>query len=139
MLRRILSISGRPGLYRLVSQGKNMLIVESLLDGKRMPAHARDKVSSLGDISIYVEGDDAKPLSEVLEQLKGVADGKAVDVKAMSDGEVREYFAKVLPEFDQDMVHTADIRKLISWYNLLLKAGITEFVETEEAEQSSEE
>ena len=74
MLKRILSISGKPGLYRLVSQGKNMLIVESLTNGKRMPAYARDKVVSLGDISIYTVEDD-EPLSEVLEKVKQTTTG----------------------------------------------------------------
>ena len=82
MLKRILSISGKPGLYRLVSQGKNMLIVESLTNGKRMPAYARDKVVSLGDISIYTVEDD-EPLSEVLEKVKQTNNGQPVDVKAM--------------------------------------------------------
>ena len=82
MLRTILSISGRPGLYRLVNQGKNMLIVENLADRRRTPAYAHDKVVSLGDISIYTYGDD-KPLPEVLEALKAKTDAQPVDLKAI--------------------------------------------------------
>ncbi len=138
MIRKILSISGRPGLYRLVSQGKNMLIVESLSDGRRTPAYAHDKVVSLGDISIYTETED-KPLGEVLEALKAKTDGKPVDLKAMTEAQIRDFFGEVLPDFDKDRVYTADIKKLIKWYNMLLAAGVTEFVEQEEAEESAEE
>lgn len=129
MLKRIVSISGKPGLYRLVNQGKNMLIVEALATGKRMPVYMHDKVMSLGDISIYtLEGD--VPLAEVLENVKKESGGQPVDLKAMgTDANIREFFAQVLPQFDQDRVYTTDIKKLLSWYNILLNAGITEFVE----------
>lgn len=138
MLKTILSIAGRPGLYKLVSQGKNMLIVESLSTGKRMPAYAHDKVISLGDIAMYtVEGDVA--LGKVLESLKVKAGGEPVDVKAIGrDEDVREYFADVLPDFDRDRVYTADIKKLMSWYNQLLAAGIVDFVAKEDEEQVPE-
>lgn len=129
MIRRILSISGKPGLYRLVSQGKNMLIVESLADKRRQPIYANDKVVSLGDISIYtLEGD--KPLAEVLEAVKTKADGKAVDIKAFAnDQAIRDFFREILPDFDDDRVYTSDIKKLLTWYNMLIAQGITEFVE----------
>lgn len=132
MLRKILSISGKPGLYRLVSQGRNMLIVESLADGKRMPAYARDKVMSLGDIAMYTTGDDI-PLAEVLELLKAKMNGETVDVKAYADKEaLREFFGEVLPNYDRDRVHDSDIRKLLQWYNALTAAGVTEFKAPEE-------
>lgn len=139
MIRRILSISGKPGLYRLVSQGKNMLIVESLADKRRQPIYANDKVVSLGDISIYTtEGD--KPLSEVFESVKAKADGKAVDIKAFSnDQAIRDYFREILPDFDDDRVYTSDIKKLLTWYNTLIAKGITEFVEKATEENKSEE
>lgn len=115
MLKRILSISGKPGLYRLVSNGKNMLIVESLATGKRMPAYAHDKVVSLGDISMYTTDEDI-PLDEVLEKVKEANGAKPVDVKAIGNDEaVREYFATILPDFDRDRVYTTDIRKLFAW------------------------
>lgn len=137
MIRKILSISGRPGLYRLVSQGKNMLIVEALADGRRSPAYAHDKVVSLGDISIYTETED-KPLGEVLEALKSKTDGQPVDLKALgNDAQIREFFGEVLPEFDRDRVYTADIKKLLKWYNMLLAAGVTEFVEPETPEEAA--
>ena len=139
MLKKILSISGKPGLYRLVTNGKNMLIVESLLNGKRMPAYARDKVVSLGDISIYTTEEDM-PLGEVLEKVKEAADGKQVDVKAIGDdAAVRAYFKTILPEYDVDRVYTTDIRKLFSWYNQLVAAGVTDFKNEEIAEDEAAE
>lgn len=139
MINRILSIAGRPGLFRLVSQGKNMLIVESLSDSKRMPVHARDKVISLADVSMYTNDGD-KPLADVLESAKTVAEGKAIDIKALEkEGKVREYFEQILPDYDQDRVKTSDIRKLFSWYNQLIAAGVTEFKDNEIKEDEAAE
>ena len=125
MLKRILSISGKPGLYRLVNQGKNMLIVESLSTGKRTPAYARDKVVSLGDISIYTTDGDV-PLTDVLESVKVATD-------------LRDYFKTILPEYDEDRVYTTDIRKLFSWYNQLIAADVTDFKDNEIAEDNAAE
>lgn len=131
MLRTILSISGRPGLFRLVNRGKGMLIVEEIATGKRTPAYARDKVISLGDISMYTDEDDV-PLADVLEAVKAKNDGKPVDVKALGDDKaVREYFGEILPNFDRERVYTTDIKKLFAWYNLLVSAGMTDFKEAE--------
>ncbi len=131
MLKTVLSISGRPGLYRLVNRGKNMLIVESISTKKRTPAYAHDKVISLGDISIYTEADDV-PLTDVLEAVKEKNGGQPVDIKAIGDdAAVREYFAEILPDFDRERVYTSDIKKLLTWYNLLLEGGITEFADKE--------
>lgn len=138
MLKRILSISGKPGLYRLVNQGKNMLIVESLSTGKRTPAYARDKVVSLGDISIYTTDGDV-PLTDVLEAVKVANDAKPVDLKAMNDAELRDYFKTILPEYDEDRVYTTDIRKLFSWYNQLIAADVTDFKDNEIAEDNAAE
>lgn len=139
MLKNVLSISGRPGLFRLVNRGKNMLIVEALANGKRTPAYAHDKVISLADVSIYtVEGDT--PLAGVLESVKEKTGVQPVDVKALgSDEKVREYFATILPDFDADRVYTTDIKKLFAWYNLLLEAGITDFADKEEEASETEE
>lgn len=136
MIKKILSIAGRSGLYKLVSQGKNMLIVESLANGKRTPAYAHDKVVSLGDISIYTSENDV-PLTEVFETIKEKNNGKPVDVKKMDDAEVRAYFAEILPEFDRDRVYTNDIRKVFAWYNDLIAAGVTEFKNNEIAEDQA--
>ena len=139
MIRNILAIAGRPGLFKIVKQGKNMLIVSQLATGKCQPAYARDKVSSLGDISIYTVTDD-KPLSEVFELIKAKNEGNKVDIKAFGgDAEIREYFAGILPEFDNDRVYTADIKKIFSWYNQLIDAGITDFTDSDEAEETKSE
>ncbi len=139
MLKKILSISGRPGLFHLISQGKNMLIVEALDTKKRFPVHARDKVISVADVSMYTDDGGDKPLPEILEALKTKAEGKEVDIKAMdkNDG-FHRLFAEVLPNYDRDRVRTSDIRKLLQWYNALVAAGITEFTEVP-AEEKSEE
>ena len=137
MLKTILSISGRPGLFKLVSQGKNMSIVESLTTKKRMPAYARDKVVSLGDIAIYTDGEEV-PLSKVMTTIYE-KNGKALDPNSYkTNDEIRDFFLDVLPNFDQDRVYLTDIKKIISWYNLLLEAGITSF-EEEKTEENSEE
>lgn len=139
MLRRILSISGKPGLFRLVSQGKNMLIVESLTTGKRGPVYAHDKVVSLGDISIYTTEEET-PLADVFEKIKELNDGKPVDVKAIGDdAKIRAYFKTVLPEFDEERVYTNDIKKVFSWYNQLIAAGVDKFKEDEIKEDEAAE
>ena len=138
MLKTILSISGKPGLYKLISQGKNMLIVESLIDKKRQPAYGNDKIISLGDIAMYTYDEDV-PLREVLAAMKKKENGEAVamDLKKAAPDELRGYLAEVLPTFDRDRVRNNDIKKLISWYNLLVSSGLTDF--EEEAEAADEE
>ena len=128
MLKTILSISGKPGLYKLVSRGKNVLIVESLIDKKRTPAYGKEKIVSLGDIAMYTDADDV-PLREILASMKKKENGAAValDIKKASPEELRAYMAAVLPNFDRDRVHVSDIKKLISWYNLLMANGLTDF------------
>lgn len=139
MLKRILSIAGRPGLFRLVSQGKNMLIVESLQTGKRTPAYANDKVISLGDIAIYTTGDDM-PLTDILETIKEKNDGQPIDIKALGDDKkIRDYFKEILPDFDEDRVYTNDIKKVFSWYNQLIAAGIDQFKDNEISEDEAAE
>lgn len=134
MLKNILAITGKPGLYKLVSRGSNMLIVESLVDGKRMPTYARDKIVALSDVSMFTNADDV-PLSEVLtnagkkEGLKAVA----MEPKKASNAELQAWFDEVLPDWDRDRVYPSDIRKLIQWYNILINAGITDFTVEEEA------
>ena len=136
MLRDILSITGKPGLYKLVSRGNNMLIVESLLDGKRVPTYARDKIVSLGEISMYTMSEDVS-LSEVLTKL-GEKEGlkvTTIDPKKADNDQLRDFFGEVLPDFDRDRVYPSDIRKLIQWYNILINAGITDFSIEEEGEE----
>ncbi len=132
MLKSILSISGKPGLFKLVSGAKNMIIVESLIDGKRFPSHQRDKVISLADIAMYTETTEV-PLREVLEKVKALENGAEASVDPKAEPAVlREWFAKVLPDFDRDRVYPTDIKKLVQWYNLLVKSGNDDFSEKEE-------
>lgn len=145
MLKTILSISGRPGLFKLVSQGKNMLIVESLADKKRVPAYAKDKVISLGDIAIYTTETEV-PLYEVLTSVKEKEQGQPIAQLPADASQLRAYLAEVLPEFDRDRVYPSDIKKLLTWYNILTEAGITDFkpeeekpAETNEADKAEEE
>lgn len=140
MLKTILSISGKAGLYKLVSQGKNMLIVESLTDKKRFPAYGNEKIISLGDIAMYTDTEDV-PLREVLASMKKKENGAAVemDLKKASVEDLRSYLEEVLPNFDRDRVYPSDIKKLISWYNLLVKSGMTDFEEEAAAEEAKEE
>ncbi len=127
MIERILSIAGKPGLYRLVNQGKNMLVVENIESGKRMPAYSRDKVISLADVAIYTTGEDI-PLYDVFEKVNDKTGGEAVNVSELKDDvKLREFFGEILPEFDRDRVYTNDIRKLFAWYNILVNNGIKDF------------
>ena len=136
MLREILAITGKPGLFKLVSRGNNMLIVESLVDGKRMPTYARDKIVALSDVSMFTDADDIA-LSEVLtsagkkEGLKAVA----MDPRKATNEQLQAWFDEVLPNWDRDRVYPSDIRKLIQWYNILINAGITDFTVEEEAKE----
>ena len=131
MLKEILSISGRPGLFKLISYGKNMLVVESLIDKKRMPAYTRDRIISLGDIAIYTYNEDV-PLGVVFESIFKKYEGKRVDASLLkSDKDLDKFFKEVLPEYDEDRVYKTDIKKVISWYNILVDNGFTEFKKKE--------
>lgn len=137
MLRKILSITGKPGLFRLLSHNPRMIVVEDVVSGKRMPIHSRDKVVSLGDIAMYTEGED-KPLGEILDLVYANMNGEKIDVKGMTDNdELRAKFAEILPDFDRDRVYPSDIRKLFTWYNILLDAGMKEFAAKEESDSEN--
>ena len=131
MQQTILSIAGKPGLYKLISRGKNSLIVESLdAEHRRVPAFATDRITSLADIAMFTDTEDI-PLMDVMDSLKKLECGKksAIDYKKAGGDELQEYFAKVLPNFDRERVHSSDIKKLIQWYNILVENGITDFKE----------
>lgn len=135
MLKTILAISGKPGLYKLISQAKNMLVVESLIDGKRVPAYNHEKIISLGDIAMFTDSEEV-PLNEVFESMKQLENGGKASVSTKdSERVLREYLAKVLPNFDRERVYTTDIKKLISWYNLLITNGYTDFTSQDEEPQ----
>ena len=141
MQQTVLAIAGKPGLYKLVTRGNNNLIVEALdATHRRMPAFATDRITSLGDIAMYTETDDV-PLTDVLENLKNLEGGKkaSINEKKASSAELREYFSKVLPEWDQDRVKDSHIKKLITWYNILIEAGINDFKDAEPENAESAE
>ena len=136
MLKTILSISGKPGLYKLISQ----LIVESIsAEKKRFPAYGNEKIISLADIAMYTN-DAEVPLRDVLESIKEKENAAvaSIDPKKATSEELRSYLAEVLPDFDRDRVYVNDIKKLILWYNILVTNGITEFKETEAKEETEE-
>lgn len=136
MLKEILSLTGKPGLFKLVSQGKNMLIVESLIDGKRIPAYTRDKVVSLGDIAMFTETEEVA-LANVLESVKTKENGAVCSIDPKSDNDkLRAYMSEILPNYDRDRVYPSDIRKLINWYNILINANITEFISEEKQDET---
>lgn len=121
-LTGIISISGRPGLYKVIAQGKNSIIVESLPDGKRFPAYASDRISALEDISIYTYDEDT-PLKSIFESLYTKAEGKECPSHKEDIGVLLDYFSDILPNYDEERVYPSDIKKVFQWYNLLYKAG----------------
>ena len=128
-METILSIAGKSGLYKLVSRGKSNLIVESLDEShRRLPAFATDRVTSLSDIAMYTDADDV-PLWQVLENVGKQENLQLLsfNYRKVSAAERREYFSKVLPNWDQNRVHDSDIKKLLQWYDILVKNGITDF------------
>jgi hypothetical protein len=132
MLKKILSISGKPGLYKLISQGRNMLIVESLKEQKRMPAYAHEKILSLGDIAMYTEEGEV-PLNEVMNSIKEKENGKLIniDLKKADTKVLSEYMKEILPTYDKDRVYVSDMKKLFSWYNLLVETNNDNFEKEE--------
>ncbi len=132
MLETILAISGKPGLFKLVSRGNRSLIVETLdAQKKRFPAFGADKVISLADIAMYTDEKEV-PLREVLNNIKAKESGKAasIDWRKASKDELFAYLGEVLPNFDGDRIYPSDVKKLVQWYNVLIENGLTDFDET---------
>lgn len=141
MIKKILSISGKPGLYKLVSRGNKSLIVETIDEQKkRIPAFGAERVVSLGDISIYTNDDKEVSLASVFESVKQNYGGKAVDLspKKATEKEIVEFFTKVLPNYDTDRVRVSDMRKVVSWYNILVNNGLDEFESKQEEGEEAE-
>ena len=140
MLKEILSITGKPGLFKIITSGKRTLLVEDMVSKKRFPLGQRDRVVCLGDIAMYTVGEDL-PLGEILDRVYKVEDGKPVDVKAMDADALRDEFAKAVEDFDRERVYPTDIKKLFNWYNLLIGEGYNKFAEEEEnkAEEAASE
>ena len=139
MLKTILSVSGKPGLYKMISQGKNLLIIESLADKKRSPAYSSDKIVTLANIEIYTN-DDRVPLYKVLNNIKEKENFKQIplDITKATPDELRAYLGEVLPDFDRERVYPTDIKRILNWYNILLEAGLTEFDPEEDLDEQKE-
>ncbi len=131
-LTKIVSISGKPGLYIIKSQTVGRLIVESVAEGKCIPAFARDRMSSLEEISIFSTGDD-RPLKEVFMMIhEKMGDKVDFDFKKASNDELREKFAFIMPDYDEDAVYPSDMKKVFQWYQMLVDRNLLDFTVEEE-------
>ena len=128
MLKKIISITGKPGLQKILSQGRGTLIVEDVETKRRFPVHSRDQVVSLGDISMYTESGDT-PLGEIMQMLYEKTGGKPIDGDSMNSEQLHQSFGEVVTDYDRLRVRDRDIKKLYKWYNILLADGFTKFVE----------
>ncbi|WP_347372831.1 DUF5606 domain-containing protein [Aequorivita sp. Q41] len=130
-LEKVLSIAGKPGLYKLKTQTRAGFLAESLLDGKTINVSGRHNVSLLSEIAIYTLSEEV-PLREVFNKISEKEEGKeAINHKASKE-ELEEYFFSVMPDYDEDRVYASDIKKVVQWYNMLIKNGITDFSEAKE-------
>lgn len=137
-LKEILAVSGKPGLYKIISQTRNGVIVESLVDKKRMPIYATDKISNLEEISMYTD-DKEKPLKEIFKAVFDKENGGSAPDPKSEDAKLKAYFAEVLPNYDRERVYASDIKKVYAWYNLLLKNDLMKFDEEEAKEETPAE
>lgn len=134
-LRTVLSVSGKPGLFKLIAHQKSGVLVESLLDGKRTAISANASVSSLGDIAIYTYEEEV-PLREVFKAMAEVTEGKeALSHKSAKD-DLEDFFGEVLPKFDQERVYASDIKKVVQWFNILVKNDLLGILEEEVSEDA---
>ena len=122
-LSGIISISGRPGLYKVIAQGKNNIIVEGIKDKKRFPAYSSDKISALEDISIYTLSED-KPLKEIFEAILTKIGNTEAPTHKEDIVTLQDFLGDILPNYDEERVYPSDIKKLFQWYNILFKAGV---------------
>lgn len=140
MFERILTVSGKPGLYRLISQGRNMFVVEVVdASKKRMPVYNHDKVVMLNDIAIYTDTEEV-PLREVMAKIFEKEGGPiSFDLKMATPEELVAYFESVMPDYDRERVYLTHIKKIYAWYNILVENGVNDFKEVEEQEEETEE
>jgi hypothetical protein len=139
-LDKVLSISGKPGLYKLIAQTRGGFVAESLMDNKRISVSVQNNVSVLSEIAIYTLTEEV-PLKQVFESIKKKENGKETSVKPKdSKDKLEEYFFDVLPDYDEDRVYTSDIKKVLQWYNLLQKHNMLDLVESKvENDKSTDE
>ncbi|NPA44082.1 MAG: hypothetical protein GXO49_00960 [Chlorobi bacterium] len=138
-LSKILSIGGKPGLYKHIAQSKTGIVIESITDGKRTSAFASEQISSLNDISIFTNDEDVK-LEDVFKNIYEKEGGKkAINPKKASSEEIKAYFESVLPDYDKDRVYVSDMKKVLKWYNLLVENNILEFNKEDDKVEEKEE
>ncbi|MGB8705214.1 MAG: DUF5606 domain-containing protein [Gillisia sp.] len=137
-LEKILSISGKPGLYELTAQTRGGFIAKSITDGNKIAVNVRHNVSLLSEIAIYTYTEEV-PLGEIFQKMYEKEDGKEAISHKASKKELENYFAEVLPDYDVDRVYQSDIKKIIQWYNLLVNNGFTEFKKDSEENKDEEE
>jgi hypothetical protein len=137
-LSKILAISGKPGLYKNIAQTKSGVVVESLTDGKRFPAFAHERISSLAEISVFTTDEDV-PLKDVFRKIYEKYEGeKCIDHKVSGD-ELKAFLEEILPDYDRERVYTSDIKKIVMWYNLLVEKEMMDFSDEEEEEKATED
>ncbi len=138
-LSKILSIAGKPGLYQIINQSRGGVVAKSLVDGKKISIGQTQRVSTLSDISIYVEDGD-EPLVNVLKTINEKHGEEALEIDVKDTDALRDFLREMLPEHDEERVYASDIKKMVNWYNLLLKNNLLDFSEeAEEAEEAEEE
>ncbi len=138
-LDKILSIGGKPGLFKLITQTRSGFVAESLLDGKKITVGLRSNVSILSEIAIYTLEAEL-PLREVFQKIQVKEKGGKTSIQHKSEKiKLEEYFFEILPDYDEDRVYGSDIKKVIQWYNLLHENGITDFSNDDEDASSEEE
>jgi uncharacterized membrane protein YgcG len=137
-LTKILAISGKPGLYKMLSQTKAGFVVESLTDGKRFPVFAHERVSTLEEISIFIAGEDDMLLKDVFRKFFDKLEGKPGPDPAADNKTLKSFFLETIPAYDQEKVYVSDMKKTIAWYNLLLEKGLLEFKEGDQGGEGGE-
>lgn len=138
-LDKVLSISGKPGLYKLLTQTRSGFVGESLLDGKRLSVGIRNNVSILSEIAVYTLEEEI-PLKEVFQKIKEKENGGKTSVSHKDDKlKLEEYFFEILPNYDEDRVYPSDIKKIVQWYNILHENGVMDFAQSDEEDAGKSE
>ena len=135
-LSSIISISGKPGLYKIVSQAKNSIIVESIIDKKRFPAYSSDKISVLDDISIYTHNED-KPLKDIFSAIYTKTEGKETLSHKEKISELISFISDIIPDYDEDRVYPSDIKKIFQWFNILINHSDIEMIKKADKKATS--
>ena len=134
-LSKILAVSGKPGLYKMLTQTKSGFIVESLIDGKRFPVFAHERVSSLEEISIFSTGEEDLPLKEVFKKINAKTEGKPAPDAGANGETLKKFFQEAVPEYDPERVYVSDMKKTLAWFNLLLEKEMLDFTEEKASDE----